>query len=89
MIPVFLIIIDTEDYTAFQFVSLSFEAGAVSGDQQCHTVSITDDNVLEDDEIFSVTLTSSEPAFLGNSLTQATVTIRRDPADCKSINHLF
>ena len=76
---------DAEDYTAFQFIQLTFNDGAVSGDQQCYTVSITDDSVLENDETFSVTLTSGEPAFLGSSLTQATVTIRRDPADCEFV----
>ena len=74
---------DTEDYTAFQFVPLTFEAGAVSGDVQCLRIAINDDNILEDDEIFTVTLSSNEPAFLGNSSTQATVTIRHDAADCK------
>lgn len=77
--------IGTEDYTAFQFIELTFDDGAVSGDRQCHTVSITNDNVLENDETFFVTLTSNEPAFLQSNLTQATVTIRRDPADCELI----
>ena len=57
--------------------------GALSGDEQCHSIVIVDDGILEDDEDFSVTLTSNEQAFLQNSLTQATVTIKRDPADCK------
>lgn len=74
----------TEDYSAFQFVPLTFDAGSVSGAVQCHVVEIVDDNVLEENETFSVTLSSStEPAFLGSNLTQSMVTIRRDPVDCK------
>lgn len=64
-------------------MSLTFDEGAASGDEQCHRVAITDDNILEDSEVFFVTLTSNEPAFLGNNLTRATVTINPDPADCK------
>ena len=73
---------DTEDYVAFQFVSLTFDAGTVSGAEQCYTITIVDDNILENNETFSVTLSSNEPAF---SLVQATVTINHDPADCESI----
>ena len=68
---------------AFLFVPLTFNDGLVSGDEQCHQVIITDDSILEDREIFFVTLTSPEPSFLGSNLTQATVTIHPDPADCK------
>ena len=74
---------DTEDFIAFSFVPLTFTNGAVYGDEQCYQVLITDDNILEDSEIFFVTLTSPEPAFLGSNLTQAAVLIHPDPADCK------
>ena len=74
---------DIEDYTAFQFVLLTFGSGSVFGDQQCYTVPINDDNTLENDEVFFVTLTSTESASLGSNSTQATVTIRHDPADCE------
>ena len=83
----FFLSIDTEDYSAFQFVPLTFGAGTVSGNEQCYTVAIVDDNILENNETFSVTLSSNEPAF---SQLQATVTINHDPADCEfMINYLF
>ena len=61
-------------------MSVVFEAGAVFSNEICQYIIIIDDYVLEDDEVFIVTLTSNEPAF---NLTQATVTIYSDPADCK------
>ena len=73
---------DTEDYIAFQFVPLTFNAGTVSGTDECYTITIVNDNVLENNETFSVTLSSNEPAF---SLVQATVTINHDPADCEFV----
>ena len=79
-------LVDVEDYDAFQFVSLTFDEGAVRRDEQCHTVTITNDDILEDSEVFFVTLTSNEPAFLGNNFTHATVTINPDPADCKYVH---
>lgn len=75
--------LDVWDYSAFHFVTLTFDEGAVYGDEQCYLVAINNDTAVEDNEVFFVTLTSSEPAFLGSSLTRATVTIHRDPADCK------
>ena len=44
---------------------------------------IADDNILEGSEVFLIQLQSSEPFFLGSNLTQASVTIYPDPADCK------
>ena len=75
--------IDTEDYIASQFVPLTFYVGSVLGDEQCYAVVIIDDNVVEDNEIFFVTLTSPEPALIGSILSRATVTINPDPADGK------
>ncbi len=49
----------------------------------CHTIAVVNDDILEGSEVFTVTLSSNEPAFLGNGSTQATVTINPDPADCK------
>ena len=72
---------DTEDFISFPFVPLTFNDGSISGDEQCHLVIITNDNILEGSEVFFVRLTSPEPAFLGSNLTQATVTINPDPAD--------
>ena len=71
---------DTEDYIAFQLMPLTFEVGSVSGDEQCYDVVIIDDNVVEDSEIFFVTLTFTEPVLI---LSCAIVTINPDPADGK------
>jgi hypothetical protein len=79
---------DTEDYIAFQLVSLTFIEGSVSGDKQCYDVVIIDDSLVEDIEIFFVTLTSPEPALIGSILSRATVTINPDPADGKLIHSL-
>ena len=46
-------------------------------------MAITDDDIFEGSEVFFVTLTSPEPAFIGSTLARATVTINPDPADCK------
>ena len=74
---------DTEDYVTFQLVPLTFGEGSVSGDEQCYDVVIIDDNVVEDNEIFFVTLTSPEPALIGSILSRSMVTINPDPADSK------
>jgi hypothetical protein len=79
----FFTLIDTEDYIAFQLVLLTFDEGSVSGDEQCYDVVIIDDNLVENNEIFFVTLTSPEPPLLGSILSRATVTINPDPADGK------
>ena len=68
---------------AFQLVTLTFVEGSISGDEQCYDVVIIDDNVVEDNEIFFVTLTSPEPTLIGSILSQAAVTINPDPADSK------
>ena len=62
---------------------LTFDAGTVSGTEQCYSITIVDDDILENNETLSVTLSSNEPAF---SLVQATVTINHDPADCEFRN---
>ena len=62
---------------------LIFDVGSVSGDEQCYDVVIIDDSLVEDNEIFFITLTSPEPALIGSILSRATVTINPDPADGK------
>ena len=64
-------------------MSLTFVEGSVSGDEQCYDVVIVDDNVVEDNEIFFVSLTSPKPALIGSILSQSMVTINPDPADGK------
>jgi hypothetical protein len=83
IVHIFFTSIDAEDYIAFQLVSLTFGVGSVSGDEQCYDVVIIDDNLVEDNEIFFVTLTSPEPVLLGSILSRATVTISPDLADSK------
>ena len=78
-----------EDYTPFQLVPLTFESGSVAGNEECHVIAIMDDTILENDEVFSVRLTSGESAFLESNSTRATVIIRQDPADCKNFNIVF
>lgn len=68
---------------------MTFDEGSVSGDEQCYDVVIIDDNLVEDNEIFFVTLTSLEPALLGSILSRATVTINPDPADGKDKDALL
>ena len=57
--------------------------GAVYGNELCYNVTIINDNILEEDEVFFVLLSSTEPAFLGSNFMQATVTINHDPANCE------
>ena len=64
-------------------MSLTFVEGSVSGDEQCYDVVIVDDNVVEDNEIFFVSLTSPEPTLIGSILSQSMVAINPDPADGK------
>ena len=71
----------TEDYIAFQLVSLTFDEGSLSGDEQCYSVVIIDDTLVEGNETLFVTLTSPEPALVGSTLSRATITIVPDPAD--------
>ena len=81
----YVILLDTEDYIAFQLVPLTFDEGSSSGDERCYDVVIVDDNLVEDNEIFFVTLTSPEQTLLGGNLSRATVTINPDPADGKGV----
>ena len=60
-----------------------FDVGSVSGDEQCYDVEIIDDSLVEDNEIFFVTLTSPETVLIGSILSRAAVTINPDPADGK------
>ena len=60
-----------------------FGEGSVTGDEQCYDVVIIDDNLVENNESFFVTLTSPEPILIGSILSRATVTINPDPADGK------
>ena len=58
-------------------VDLTFLPGASTGDIQCVNVNITDDTVVEDDEPFSVHLSSTDSA-VNIAVADATVTINQD-----------
>ena len=52
-----------------------FPAGSIYGSTQCIDITITDDEVLEADEIFTVTLTTTTPrVIVGNGQTAVTIT---------------
>ena len=61
-------------------IDLVFTTGSSNGATQCINVAIIDSPTIEEDETFTVTLTTSEPIIeLGNHMT--TVTIKN--IDCK------
>ena len=56
--------------------------------QQCASISISDDAVLENDELFSVQMTSTDPAVtLSPSASSATITIGDDDSKSFSLLH--
>ena len=59
-----------------------FPAGSINGSTQCIDITITDDEVLEADETFTVTLTTMTPrVIVGNG--QTAVTITADEGNCQ------
>ena len=50
------------------------------GDVLCHNIIVIDDNALESNESFRITLSSNEPAL---TESRANVTIIDDSDDCK------
>ena len=69
------------DYIMTSDSSLEFPVGAVNGDMfQCLTVMVTNDEIIEGDETFTVTLTVNTAGVLvGN--TETTVTIMTSTGD--------
>jgi len=55
----------------------TFIPGSMDGDMKCVDITILDDDALEGDQIFTVTLTTSDPAVLLVN-DELTVTIRDD-----------
>ena len=58
-----------------------FPAGSINGSTQCIDITITDDEVLEADETFTVTLTAMDPPMTQGVMVennQTTVTITPD-----------
>ncbi len=51
-----------------------FSSGSTNNDARCVSISILEDNALEDDLTFTVTLTTSDPdVVLGNYMTVITI----------------
>ena len=62
--------------------SVTFSSGESVNATRTISVSITDDLIVEDDESFGVTITSSDPVMFGISTAQ--VTIIEDNSDSMS-----
>lgn len=72
------------DYSSLS-TSLTFLPGDTVGSApRCVTINILDDNVVENEEEFTVALSSSSVIQPTNT-TAINVTIYEDPSDCKSI----
>ena len=71
------------DYITMSDSSLEFPVGAVNGDMsQCLTVMVTNDEIIEGDETFTVTLTvNTAGVMVGN--TETTVAILTNTGDCE------
>ena len=51
-----------------------FPAGSINGSTQCIDITITDDEVLEADETFTVTIDVTTPGVMeGNNMTTVTI----------------
>ena len=56
-------------------MNLTFPAGSSDGAMQCLIVNVTPDNdVLEEEETFTVELITAETVILGNSMSTITIT---------------
>ena len=60
------------DYERFSF-NLTFYSGSMDDDTRCVNVSIIDDGAFEDDETFTVTLTTSDPDVILGNMTTVTI----------------
>jgi len=54
-------------------VHLTFNAGSQEGSTTCTDISIFDDNILESDEYFTITLRSSDPVNFDVSMGSCTI----------------
>ena len=61
-------------------VYLTFTAGSQAGSTACANISIINDDILEDDESFTVTLSSSDPVNFDVSMSTCTII---EDADCE------
>ena len=71
------------DYITTSDSSLEFLVGAVNGDMsQCLTVIVTNDEIIEGDETFTVALTVNTAGVMEGN-TETTVTILTSTTDCE------
>ena len=77
-------LLGNHDYASLS-TSLTFLRGETIGSTpRCITINILDDDVVENEEEFTVSLSSS--SFIQpTNITATNVTIYEDPSDCKSI----
>ena len=62
------------DYSSGHFLE-TFPSGSTNNATQCVGIFIVDDNALEGDQIFTLSLTTSDPSLiLGTNLTTITIT---------------
>ena len=54
-------------------VHLTFNAGSQAGSTACTDISIINDNILESDEYFTITLSSSDPVNFDVSMGSCTI----------------
>ena len=87
-----LSLIDSRDYFDPFPIALNFSRGQTVGAQQCTTMFAIDDTLIEDDETFNISLTTSsaDASFITFTpeASVATITIVQDPNDSKSYNNI-
>ena len=69
-----------QDYEELSAVPLYFPAGTQVGSTDCATISITNDDILESNESFSFSLSSSDPVNFDVSMGTALIL---EDADCE------
>ena len=78
---------DSRDYFGPFPIALNFSRGQTVGAQQCTTMFAIDDTLIEDDETFNISLTTSASfVTFTPEASVATITILQDPNDSKSYN---
>ena len=75
-------ILGDQDYDELSAVHLYFPAGTPVGSTDCATISITNDDILESNESFSFSLSSSDPVNFDVSMGTALIL---EDADCEFV----
>ena len=73
-------ILGDQDYDELSAVPLYFPAGTQVGSTDCATISITNDDILESNESFSFSLSSSDPVNFDVSMGAALIL---EDTDCE------